>query len=95
MELTSINEMLKSIPNAPDYASYQDLSTFYEYKDIIQQELESSFKKFFFSAPNVYDFYFNIGQSDKDLNGFVIGSGKLLNYKQLPYSLKKYFLNTK
>jgi hypothetical protein len=25
----------------------------------------------------------------------VIGSGKLLNYKQLPYSLKKYFLNTK
>jgi hypothetical protein len=84
MELTVLREILKSISNGLDYASYYDLSAFFEnlplycnkknYKDITQAELELSFKKFFFSALNIYHFYFNIGQSNKDLHEYVIGS---------------------
>jgi hypothetical protein len=100
LELTNLNEMLKTIPNGLKYASYQDLFDFFEnllsyckkknYRDISRSELETSFKKLFFSTPNFYDFYFRIGQSNQDLREYKIGNGNLLSYGQLPYSIRKY-----
>jgi hypothetical protein len=100
LELTNLNEMLKTIPSGLQYASFQDLFDFFEnllyyckkknYSDISQRELETSFKELFFSTPNFYDFYFKIGQSNQDLHEYKIGNGKLLSHRQLPYSLRKY-----
>jgi hypothetical protein len=100
IELTNLNEMLKTIPNGLKYASFQDLFDFFEnllsyckkknYSDISRSELESRFKELFFNAPNFYDFYFRIGQSNQDLQEYKIGDGKLMYHRQLPYSLRKH-----
>lgn len=98
IEINNLQKMIRKIPEIFDYVSDHDVRDFFFFRltmveklsvpSIDRESLKKAIDRYFFSEPNVSDYFFRIARAGDFPEGFEIGTGNMISYDNLPEDVK-------